>query len=141
MTKHRLVWGYWLPVMVYCTAIFIQSSLPAVEKLFFVRFSDKLYHFFAFAILGALFLRAYARSFPRQHPHRQFLVAAVSVALYGISDEYHQHFVTNRVADTVDALADVFGGVCGVWAYQRLTATYFSGMPYHSRIDKIADFL
>lgn len=110
----------WLPLVVYCLAIFIQSSLPAPELYLEFRFSDKFAHFFAYAVLGILFFRALHPTGRKAHPLRLMILSVLLSTLYGISDEVHQHFVPSRCADAADALADMFGSIAGVWTYQRL---------------------
>jgi VanZ family protein len=110
----------WLPLGIYCLAIFIQSSLPAPELDLEFRFSDKFAHFLAYAVLGILFFRALQTTGLKEHPLRLMILSALLSTLYGISDEVHQHFVPSRCADTADALADLFGSMAGVWTYQRL---------------------
>ena len=106
----------WLPLILYCAAIFIQSSFPAAEVVAGAPFSDKLLHFLAYAVMGMLFFRAYRTL---EFGHRVYLVAvlsAVSAGLYGAGDELHQYFVPSREADFMDLLADVCGGIAGAAA-------------------------
>ena len=55
--KHFLY--HWLPLIIYCIAIYIQSDFPSIEHIPSFEFSDKFLHFFAYAIMGVLFYRAY----------------------------------------------------------------------------------
>jgi VanZ family protein len=83
-------------------------------------YSDKVLHFFAYALLGALFLRAFKTS---RIKNKVTLIVTLSIllsSLYGISDEIHQHFVPYRDADLVDVLADMLGAVMGVCIYQAI---------------------
>ena len=47
-----------------------------------------------------------------------------SATLYGISDEIHQYFVPFRQADTLDAVANASGSICGIsifyyWKFKK----------------------
>ena len=74
---------------------------------------DKVLHFLGYALLGALFLRAF---YTTSINHRLKLIFVLSVlfsGLYGISDEIHQSFVPYRDASAMDALADILGSAFG----------------------------
>lgn len=110
---------YWFPVLIYCFLIYVQSSHPAPQNLPDYPFMDKLLHFACFALLGALFLRAFNTT-PIKHNLTLVLILSVLLSsLYGISDEIHQHFVPFRTADPLDVLADILGSIAGVYIYQK----------------------
>jgi len=48
------------------------------------------------------------------------ILSVLLSSLYGISDEIHQYFVPYRDADLIDVLADMLGGIMGVYIYQAL---------------------
>ena len=108
---------YWLPVIVYCLLIYIQSDFPSIEHIPSFEFSDKVLHFFAYAVLGVLFYRAYRTLRIKGDPRMLILISIVSATLYGISDEIHQYFVPFRDASIYDAIADALGAICGVYLY------------------------
>jgi len=109
---------YWLPLIAYCLAIFIQSSLALPEELEYWPVSDKLQHLGAYTLLGILFYRALG-TLPRAEGGPGHIWAAIiATGLYGISDEFHQAFVPERTADILDALMDLLGGVLGVMLYR-----------------------
>ena len=108
---------YWLPLIIYCLAIYIQSSLPSPESIPSFQFSDKVLHFLAYAVLGVLFYRAYQTLRIKDNVRRLMLLSVVSASLYGISDEIHQHFVSFRDGDILDAVANTLGALCGVYLY------------------------
>jgi VanZ family protein len=107
----------WLPLVVYCLAIYIQSDFPASEHLPSFEFSDKILHFFAYAVMGVLFYRAYQTLRIKGDPRMLILLSVVSATLYGISDEIHQYYVPFRDAEILDALANFLGALCGVCLY------------------------
>jgi VanZ family protein len=85
---------------------------------------DKLLHFACYALLAALFLRAFNTT-PLKHNLKLVLILSVLLsALYGISDEIHQSFVPYRSADYMDVLANILGSIAGVYLYQTITNYY-----------------
>ncbi|MCP4371957.1 MAG: hypothetical protein GY797_28140 [Deltaproteobacteria bacterium] len=108
---------YWFPLITYCILIFLQSSFPSIESVPELPYSDKLLHFFAYAVLGALFLRAYKTLRIRNKLKLLIILSVLSSSLYGISDEVHQHFVPYRSFEYFDILADILGSVFGVFIY------------------------
>ena len=114
---HKLLY-YWLPVFIYCLLIFIQSSFPTPEQIPDWSYLDKLLHFFAYAVLGALFMRAFDALHRKEKLNQIMLLSILCSSLYGISDELHQYFIPFRHADLFDAFADVVGSVWGVYIYR-----------------------
>jgi len=104
---------YWLPVIFYCLLIFIQSCYPTTQKLTSIPYMDKVVHAGGYSLLGFLFYRAFQTTRIRRRAVMLILISAVSAALYGISDEIHQHFVSSRTADIADVIADVAGAFMG----------------------------
>ena len=119
-TKLKRFVFYWLPVVLYCLLIYIQSDKPTPEMIPSFQFVDKLLHFAAYGILGILFYRAYQTLRIRDNTKLLMLLSVVSASLYGISDEIHQYYVPFREAEVADAIADMIGAVCGVCLYQLL---------------------
>ncbi|MGD2098132.1 MAG: VanZ family protein [Desulfobacterales bacterium] len=118
-SKLRIFLLHWLPPIVYCVAIFIQSSLPGSERMPDIRFFDKLLHFLAYALLGILFYRAYGTLPLRNNYKLLIFISILSTTLYGISDEIHQYFVPSRHADIMDVIANTLGSICGVYLCYR----------------------
>jgi len=91
--------------------IFYLSSesepLPAVTE----RVWDKALHFSAYAVLGAMFYRAFRGE--RCSIATAIVLAIVATSLYGASDEWHQSFVALRHSDYHDWIADTLGAVVG----------------------------
>ena len=126
MAKSRFTF-YWLPVLVYCAAIFIQSSLPATGHLPPWPHLDKVLHVAAYALLGLLFFRALSAGRFAGSPNLTLILSIVLTGLYGLSDEIHQSFVPARSAEAADALADLAGGFlgagCGWLRFKRIDKT------------------
>ena len=104
---------YWLPVVVYCAAIFTQSSFPAAGQLPQWPGLDKILHVAAYLPLGFLFFRALSADRPGKNHNTSLILSILLTGLYGLSDEWHQSFVPGRTAETADALADLAGGFLG----------------------------
>ena len=115
---------YWFPLIIYCILIFLQSSFPSIESVPELPYSDKLLHFCAYAVLGALFFRAYKTLRVRNRLNLLIMFSILSSSLYGISDELHQYFVPSRSAEWMDIFADVLGSVFGVFIYQYFTTKF-----------------
>jgi len=111
---------YWFPILVYCLLIFIQSSRPSPDITPHWPYFDKLLHAIAYALLGALFLRAFNTTRIQHHLKLIFMLSILFSSLYGISDEIHQSFVPYRTADVMDALADILGSAFGVYIFFKI---------------------
>ncbi|MBU0985911.1 MAG: VanZ family protein [Proteobacteria bacterium] len=127
MNKLQKFFIYWFPIIFYCLLIFVQSSHPSPEVIKSDwPHVDKVLHFTAYALLGALFLRAF---YTTRLKHRLKLIFTLSVlfsALYGISDEIHQSFVPYRTADAMDAMADILGSAFGVGVFSLWIKSYLN---------------
>ncbi len=108
---------YWFPIIIFCLIIFIQSSYPSPETAPDLPYFDKLLHFSAYAVLGALFLRAFKTTQFKNNINLVIILSILASSFYGISDELHQYFVPCRDADIIDALADILGSICGVFLF------------------------
>lgn len=112
---------YWLPVLLYCLLIFIQSSYPSPENIPSLPYIDKVIHFAVYAILGILFFMAFRTQRFKENINMVIILSILSSSLYGMSDEVHQYFVPHRDADLMDFLADVAGSICGVYVIKYIS--------------------
>lgn len=114
MARFQYIVIYWLPVILYCLLIFLQSSfsIPALVPKF--AFADKLFHFGAYGVLGALFLRAFNTLHLKNRKIILILSSILASVIYGMSDELHQLFVPHRDASFMDIIADMLGSIFGV---------------------------
>jgi VanZ family protein len=108
---------YWFPVLLYCCIIFGVSAVPVSELPPSVPFSDKAVHMLVYAVLAVLFARAVRHSSQTKWALMIWALAVYFVAFYGITDEFHQSFVSGRSSDLVDWAADVVGGTIGAAVY------------------------
>jgi VanZ family protein len=46
-------------------------------------------------------------------------LAMILVTVYGVLDEFHQHFVPGRSPDIYDVMSDAAGAMLGVWLLYR----------------------
>ena len=122
-TKSKCFVLYWLPLILYCLLIYIQSAYPSPKQIPSFPFVDKVLHFAAYGIMGILFYRAYQTLRIKNNIQLLMLLSAVSASLYGISDEIHQSFVPFREADGADVIADTIGAFSGVYLYGLLVVS------------------
>ena len=118
---------YWFPILIYCLLIFIQSSYPSIKSVPELPYIDKVLHFFAYALLGALFLRAFKTTRIKNKLKLVLILSVLFSSLYGVSDEIHQYFIPYRNADLMDVLADLLGSIMGVYIYQAIARKISAG--------------
>ena len=118
------VFIYWFPIVIYCFLIFIQSSYPSPKSVPDLPYIDKILHFSAYAILGALFFRAFKSLNRISNIKIIIFLSILFSSLYGAGDEFHQYFVPYRTADLMDALADITGSFFGVYTYIFISSRF-----------------
>jgi len=127
----------WVPIVVYGAAIFFQSSRALPVSLPHVAYLDKLLHLLGYALMGALFVRAYRRTRIGGNTARVVFFSILCSSLYGFSDELHQYFVPARSASVFDALADVVGSALGAFAAVHAVRRFETGSrPAARRLSK-----
>ena len=124
----------WLPAIFWMAFLFYLSHQAAPLE----RVSSNIDPFFAhvavYGILAFLLhaaLAGYNRGAPRWVP---LSIAFALAVLYGVSDEFHQAYVSGRVASELDLLADAIGAAIGVYLaslaisriFARLTTPRFA---------------
>ena len=112
-TTFKRFMSHWLPVLLFCLLIFIQSSFPAPEQIPTFDLSDKLIHAGVYAVLAILFFRALHAGKAGRGAANAIILAILFTTLYGVSDEIHQYFVPSRHAEVMDAAANFIGSVAG----------------------------
>lgn len=106
----------WIPPIAWAAVLFVLSGGNPPRVAPDIPHIDKLQHFVAYAILGALLARAMARGRPEKG-RAAILGAGALASLYGVTDEIHQSFTPGRLAEVGDAVADALGGFAGAWAF------------------------
>jgi len=104
---------YWLPVCLYMGLIYHLSAQSEPEVLSFLLLNDKVTHFFEYALLGLLLIRALKKEYFKFNHTGLKLIALLIAAAYGASDEFHQGFIIGRTADFSDWLVDLYGSAFG----------------------------
>jgi VanZ family protein len=96
-------------------AIFVASGIPELGPLP-ADVSDKTAHLLAYAVLGALVLRAISGArWSGCTPWAAAAAWAVAI-VYGLTDEWHQMYVPGRTPSISDLVADAAGAALGVMA-------------------------
>ena len=112
---------YWLPLVAYCAAIFLVSSVPGSGlRLLLFPHADKVAHLLEYALLGGLAIRAFGPGTRGFFTAAEALTASLLFAvLYGALDEVHQSYVPGRCMDFIDLALDVTGAALAAVVYAR----------------------
>ena len=108
---------FWLPLLVYVSAIFVASAQSHLHAPLEFRFGDKLLHVAEYLILGLLLARALRAHLRLGHPVFAAVAALGFVVLTGAADEYLQSFIPGRQCSLLDLVADTVGGAVAQIAY------------------------
>jgi len=108
---------FWLPPLVYLTAIFVASAQPNLHAPLGFTLGDKLIHIVEYLILGLLLVRALRAHLRVGRPLFAAMIALGFVVLTGAADEYFQSFIPGRQCDIFDLLADTVGGAIAQLLY------------------------
>lgn len=112
----------WLPALAWAGLIFFLSAQPdeTFEKLGLqgqlLSIGGHLVVYFVLMVLLVVALRFSSNLSSRQI----YIVAFLIVALYGLSDEYHQSFVPGRMATIDDWIVDLIGAAIAWIILRRL---------------------
>ncbi len=122
----RLAWTVWLwgPPIAEMVLIFQVSAMPTPPALP-GGLTDRGGHLLAYAVLGALLLRALAGGRWQAVTAGRAVWAATLATLYGVSDEIHQAFVPLRHAELGDLAVDALGATLAAgtgWAWSIIVA-------------------
>lgn len=96
-----------------CIFYFSSQEALALPPLF--PGSDKLGHTAEYSLLGLLLIRALRKEYPAKSVTMLKFIAFFIAVSYGLSDEFHQGFVSHRTADFLDWCADSFGSALGAF--------------------------
>jgi VanZ family protein len=110
---------YWLPVVFWMGFIFYMSGQKGGDLPSLFVYQDIVFHFCVYAMLAWTFGRALRFEKPSMNFFKIVCLCAVFGLLYGISDEFHQKFISGRTADIFDVAVDTagsfFGGIIVRW--------------------------
>jgi VanZ family protein len=107
---------HYLPACVWAATIFVASALHtnAIVSQDILDY-DKLIHLGVYFVFGILVHRALRfEQSPVWLRTSASLFTILITALYGVSDEFHQHFVPGRSMEFFDWVADALGGIVAV---------------------------
>jgi VanZ family protein len=129
---------YWLPPLIWMAAIFYFSTdtfsgeqtsslLWRAAKFIYPGITEEQFealhfylrkaaHFTEYAILALLLFRAFRARAITEWRWSWAARSLLIVALYALSDEYHQTFTLHRVGSIYDSLTDIAGGVSALLA-------------------------
>jgi len=103
-----------------------EEDQRALKVLLFGNFVRKFAHFVLFAVLGFL-LGAAATNIDGKNTLKKLSIVAVIGLFYGITDEFHQLFISGRSGEPLDVLIDFSGvvvGITGVWFIYKIYHRY-----------------
>ncbi len=116
MRKFLTIHGPWVAMMLLIT---IESSIPDVPVPDLgVDYSDKIYHFVIFGMLGLFLIRGMFLAVNHLLRKNPFAATFLIGTLFGLSDEIHQSFVPGRNMDLYDWAADILGIVLFALVYR-----------------------
>lgn len=102
-------WRWWGPLLLYMAILYFVSSRPRPATL--DDTPDLLLHGGAYFIMALLAVRALARGLWEPASGRA-LIGGFAIALaYGVSDEWHQSWVPERVGSWADVAYDGAGAL------------------------------
>ncbi|MDB4516167.1 VanZ family protein, partial [Crocinitomicaceae bacterium] len=125
MQNRSLRYLFLILALAWAGVIYFASSQPGTDTPMLFPLQDKLIHAVVFAILGFLAMGALEAAAHGYHGWQVWLIAAL-VTLYAMLDEFHQRFVPGRESDVFDVMADVIGGLLGIWVMYRLVKSFCS---------------
>lgn len=110
---------YWLPLIVYSAVIIHLSINPDPPKADIIGL-DKVFHFLAYAVMGALSGRAIASALESADKRRVVVISAFAFSfIFGFLMEVWQSFIPQRSAEVFDMAANGAGGLFGAFVFSR----------------------
>lgn len=110
--KRKYYTKYWLPLIIYCLLIFVQTMFDMpIKKL---NNFDKYLHFIVYALLGMLIFRAFTTISKKINIIFIFIISVFVSTLIGTTDEIFQLFTPTRTLDCRDILFDFLGSIFGI---------------------------
>ncbi len=116
----------WIPIGIVCTAVYMVPYFAHQPNAFHGLDSQTtqiLGHLLVYSVLG-LFVARFLTLATSLRTTLVILIAVDLCAGFGIYDEYHQSFVTDRGFEFFDVLVDAAGGLIGasfysLWAFTK----------------------
>ena len=101
----------WVLVVLWAALIFFLSSIPGTGFPSYPEPLNVVAHFVLYMVLGILLTRALGYS--KMPLWKVALIAIAIASLYGVSDEFPQHYVPDRIMDPMDWVVDTLGAITG----------------------------
>ena len=103
----------WIFIL-YLGIIVCLSATPSSEMGYFsfIWRYDKYIHFFEYLVLGFLLVNALMINPMRKS---DWIVVIVFIIIFPIIDETVQRFTPGRIPDVMDGIADILGGLMGIY--------------------------
>lgn len=120
--KIKIFLNLWLPVFVWCSVIFLLSSMPTIEttKIFWWDFvMKKTAHIIEYGILYFLVYRAATRGFSKSINQSVIVYCLLFGLIYAFSDEYHQSFTPGRHSKLRDVGFDLTGMLLSLYLIKK----------------------
>ena len=116
-----MIFFRYIPMITVVGTIFFLSGQPGDSlNLPDIPDLDKALHAIAYGVLAFTVLFAVPEHKYRASPWRVSLLVVLFCLLYGISDEFHQSFVPNRMPSVLDLIADTMGAVVVVFVWFKM---------------------
>lgn len=115
----------YIPLGLYWLLLFILTSIPGRSMPVLFGVSDKFKHFGAYFVLAFLlnFTLLVQSKFPTLSK-KSFIFTILIISVYGLFDEVHQIFIPGRYFDWWDLVADIVGGIVGIWLVNIILKNY-----------------
>ena len=103
----------WLFIFYLCIIVYL-SATPSNELGYFsfIWRYDKYVHFIEYLILGFLLVNALIIN-PMNNS--DWIAVIVFIIIFPIIDETVQRFTPGRIPDVIDGIADILGGLMGIY--------------------------
>jgi len=117
-----------LPWILLMILIFIQSESSADNFSPKIPFFDKITHFLVFGTLAWLIVRAIFKEENTFLQQNYFWIVLIVLALFSLTDEFHQIYTPGRSTDMWDWVADMSGGFVFLYIFKRKNKINKSGL-------------
>ena len=114
--------GLWLPVALWMGAIYWGAATPNVPSAV-QDVSDTIMHMSAYSGLALLALRAVAKGRWSGVTMTALVMAFAIAVVHGLTVEWEQTFIPERVAEWRDVGNDIIGALAGLapaWAWSKI---------------------
>ena len=119
--KGKNIFLSWLSVILWMALIFYLSSIPGKDiPRISIPHIDKAVHFAEFLVLGFLLIKAIlALGCSNINLAKAVILSIIIAFAYAFIGEWHQGFISSRMPDILDLIADFIGISAGIFIYLR----------------------